>query len=164
MPRRGRLIFKVASRVLGVEHAKKLPKSMDVIGDIAILKSSSEEPIGRELGEGLLREAPYLKVVLKQSSPVTGDFRIRSLEWLAGERRTITYHREYECIFKVDVAKVYFSPRLSNERRRVAEMAVEGENVLNMFAGVGCFSILIAKRLKEVKVYSIDLNPDAVHL
>ncbi|MEM3677856.1 MAG: class I SAM-dependent methyltransferase family protein [Candidatus Bathyarchaeia archaeon] len=164
MPRRSRLISKVAGRMLGVEHAKRLSKSMDVIGDIAILKSSGQEPVSHELGEELLREAPYLRVVLRQSSPVTGDFRVRGLEWLAGERRTVTYHREYGCIFKVDVAKVYFSPRLSNERKRVADMVGEGEKVLNMFAGVGCFSILIAKRLREVKVYSIDLNPEAVRL
>jgi tRNA (guanine37-N1)-methyltransferase len=165
MPRKSRLIFNVASRVLGAEYARDISKSIDVIGDIAILKIPNRaEPLSRELGEELLREAPYLRVVLRQSSPVTGDFRIRNLEWLAGERRTVTYHREYGCIFKVDVAKVYFSPRLGNERRRVADMVGEGEVVLNMFAGVGGFSILIAKRLRNVKVYSVDLNPEAVQL
>ncbi|MEM2122654.1 MAG: class I SAM-dependent methyltransferase family protein [Candidatus Bathyarchaeia archaeon] len=165
MPRKSRLIFDAANRVLGIDHAGELSKSMDVIGDIAILKMPGlAEPLSRELGEELLRKAPYLRVVLRQSTPVIGDHRIRGLEWLAGEKRTVTYHREYGCLFKVDVAKVYFSPRLSSERMRVAGMVEEGETVLNMFAGVGCFSILIAKRLREVKVYSIDLNPEAVHL
>ncbi len=33
-----------------------------------------------------------------------------------------------------------------------------------MFAGVGCFSIIIANRVPTSKVYSIDINPDAVKL
>lgn len=165
LPKKGRLILNVASRVLGVEEAREVSKSVDIIGDIAILKMSpSAEPLGHKLGEELLKEAPYLRVVLRQSSPVLGDFRVRNLEWLAGEERTVTHHREYGCVFKVDVAKVYFSPRLSNERKRIADMVCEGETVLNMFAGVGSFSILIAKRLNRVKVYSIDLNPEAFRL
>jgi len=62
------------------------------------------------------------------------------------------------------LAKVYFSPRLSYEHSRVASLVKPGETVLDMFAGVGSFSILIARRLEDVLIYAIDLNPDAVEL
>ena len=65
-------------------------------------------------------------------------------------------------MFSVDVEKCYFSPRLSFERRRIASLVKSGEKVVNMFAGVGCFSIIVAKAASQVKVFSIDLNPVAV--
>jgi tRNA (guanine37-N1)-methyltransferase len=64
----------------------------------------------------------------------------------------------------VDVAKAYFSPRLSHEHERVASLVQPGEVVVDLFAGVGPFSVLIGKRCQNVKVYAVDLNPDAVEL
>ena len=89
---------------------------------------------------------------------------MRDLEFVAGENRTITEHREHGCRFKVDVAKTYFSPRLSTERLRIASMVGERETIVNMFAGVGTFSILMTKINKTCKVYSIDSNIVAVEL
>jgi len=60
------------------------------------------------------------------------------------------------------LAKCYFSPRLSYERMRIARQVQPGEVVVNMFAGVGSYSIIIAKHTQASKVYSMDLNPDAV--
>jgi tRNA (guanine37-N1)-methyltransferase len=62
----------------------------------------------------------------------------------------------------VDVAKAYFSPRLSYEHNRVASLVNEGETVVDLFAGVGPFAVLIGKTHKTVKVYAVDMNPDAV--
>ncbi len=104
-------------------------------------------------------------MVLEQSSPVSGDYRIRRYNRLAGEERTITIHREFGCLFKIDLDKAYFSPRLSAERDRIAsqivDMKSESISVLNMFAGVGCFSIIMAKRNKNAKIYSVDINRQA---
>ena len=61
----------------------------------------------------------------------------------------------------VDVTKAYFSPRLSTERLRIANLVKPNERVLNMFAGVGAFSIVLAKAQSECKVVSIDVNPEA---
>jgi tRNA (guanine37-N1)-methyltransferase len=81
---------------------------------------------------------------------------------LSGERRTETIHREHGCVFKIDLEKCYFSPRLSYERLRIAELIEPQEVVVNMFAGVGCYSISIAKHSEPLKVYSIDVNPSAI--
>jgi tRNA (guanine37-N1)-methyltransferase len=97
-----------------------------------------------------------------QTSSVQGDFRIRKLKFLAGENRTITVHKEHRCLFRVDVAKCYLSPRLLLEHERIPRLVANGEVVVNMFSGVGCFSILIAKKALDAKVYSIDINPRAI--
>ena len=65
-------------------------------------------------------------------------------------------------MFAVDVEKCYFSPRLSHERMRIAKMVESNEAVVNMFASVGCFSIIIANHANPAKVFSIDVNPAAV--
>jgi len=105
-----------------------------------------------------------VKTVLAQTSPVHGDFRTRDLKFVAGENRTTTTNAESGCKFRIDLATVYFSPRLSHERMRVASLVRPRETVVNMFAGVGCFSIIVAKHSDVAKVFSVDLNPEAVRL
>ncbi len=164
-----RLIARVAKRVLLEANALLLAKGLDIVGDIAVIKIPQELEERRfELAEALLREGgPSIRVVLRQAGPVSGEYRVRGLEWLAGERRMATIHREYGCRFKVDLDKAYFSPRLAYERIRVARLIQQAgrqEDLVNMFAGVGSFSIIIAKHCRVGKVYSIDINPDAVRL
>ena len=162
---RERVILRAAKRALGEERATRVFRSFDFIGDIAIIKLPSDlEDEGRVLAEEILKELPYIKAVLRQSSPVQGSYRMRALEPLAGEKRMVTLYREHGCAFKVDLSQVYFSPRLSHERLRVSELVRDGEIVINMFAGVGCFSVMIAKRKPNCLVYSIDVNPKAVDL
>ena len=147
------------------EELEKVSKSFDVVGDIAIIRVPPALESRKELiAEAVMAENKSVKTVLRQQSPVAGAFRLRSLEHVAGERKTETHHREYGCVFKVDLAEAYFSPRLSFERMRVGTLVGRGEIVVNMFAGVGCFSIIIAKHSPARRVYSIDLNPAAVQL
>ena len=143
-------------------------RSIDIIGDIAVLKMPNALQNRHQFAEALLKEAPNIKVVYRQTSPVSGNYRLRDLEWLAGERRSITTYKEDGCIIEVDLEKDYFSPRLAFERTRIAKQVKAqesssgcGQVIVNMFAGVGTFSLRIAKDTKLSKIYSIDMNPDA---
>ncbi|MEM0084197.1 MAG: class I SAM-dependent methyltransferase family protein [Candidatus Methanomethylicia archaeon] len=139
-------------------------RSLDVIGDIAIIELKPEFKDRKiEVAKKILEEVKYIKVVVEKKSPISGDYRIMDLEWLAGEKRFTTIHREYGCIFKLDISKVYFTPRLSTERMRIAEKVLAGETIVNMFAGIGTYSIVIARKAKNKpsKIYSIDINPEA---
>ena len=143
----------------------ELVKSFDVVGDIAIVKVPSKlERRKQIIAEAILAGHGNVRTVLNQISSVSGDYRLRGLEWIAGEEKTETVYLENRCIFKVDLSNVYFSPRLSFERMRVGKLVKEGETVLNMFAGVGCFSIIIARHCKAERIYSIDVNPRAIEL
>jgi tRNA (guanine37-N1)-methyltransferase len=62
------------------------------------------------------------------------------------------------------MAKAYFSPRLSHEHQRVAELVGKGESVVDLFAGVGPFAVPIAKSCKTAQVYAIDINAEAIDL
>lgn len=137
--------------------------SYDIVGDIAIIRvSESLKRQCRKIAEDIMRTQKNVKSIWRQDSPITGDFRLQTLKWVAGEKRTETVHKEFGCAFKVDIAHCYFSPRLSFERQRIAQLVQPGEVVVNMFAGVGCYSIIIAKHTKADKIYSIDLNPAAI--
>ncbi len=145
------------------EELRKVSNSYDIIGDIAVLRLNRELEGKRDIiAKAVMRTHKRVKTVLNQVSPVSDAFRLRRLEWVAGEHKTETEHKEFGCIFRVDLQKAYFSPRLSHERMRITRLVQPGEVVVNMFAGVGCYSILIAKHSKVFKVYSIDLNPEAV--
>jgi len=138
---------------------------MDIIGDIAIIKiDPAIEHRKYEIGEAILKLQPSIKVVLRQIGPTSGIYRIKQLEWIAGERRTWTVVREYGCTFKVDLEHVFYTPRLSYEHMRIAKLVRPGEVIINMFSGVGLFSILIAKYASPRRVYSIDINPKAYEL
>jgi tRNA (guanine37-N1)-methyltransferase len=137
--------------------------SYDILGDMAILRvPEAARKYSQIIAEAVMNVHKNVKTVLAQTSPVRGDFRTRELEFIAGENKTTTVHKESGCLFFVNVEKCYFSPRLSHERMRIAEQVKEGEVIVNMFAGVGCFSIIIAKHSNARKVYSIDINPVAV--
>lgn len=142
---------------------KVLCKSYDIVGDIAVVRVDEIlKPKAPLVAEAIMKTHKRVKTVLLQTSPVLGELRLRDLQWIAGENRTETIHKEFGCLFKVDLKQVYFSPRLSYERMRIAELAKPNEVVVNLFAGVGCFSIIMANSSKVNKVYSIDINPTAV--
>jgi len=150
-------------RKLDPEDIAAIYKAYDVIGDIAVVRIPEQALHHSEaIAEALMLQHKHVRSVWRQSGPVSGDFRLRNLELIAGERETETIHREHGCLFKVDISKCYFSPRLAFERMRIASLVEEGNVVVNMFAGVGCYSIIIAKHSKVSKVYSIDVNPVAV--
>jgi tRNA (guanine37-N1)-methyltransferase len=140
----------------------KIPHSLDVIGDIAIVELDEElTPFAQEIGQGILLLHSNLAAVYSKAGSITGPHRIRALNHIAGEARTHTVHVEYGIRIAVDVADTYFSPRLSTEHNRVVELIEPGEIILDMFAGVGPFALLAAKR-HPVTVYAIDINEQAI--
>ncbi|MCX8173916.1 MAG: class I SAM-dependent methyltransferase family protein [Thermoplasmata archaeon] len=143
------------------EIMKQLPSSFDIVGDIAIIKLPEKlKKHAKEIGDAMLRTYSSVKTVLVDEG-VDGDYRIRKVSYAAGEEKTRTLHIEYGLRFEVDLAKVYFSPRLANDRQRICSEIVSPCVVIDMFAGVGPFSVAIAKKHPEARVYAIDINPDA---
>jgi len=142
-----------------------VPRAIDFVGDIAIVEIPPElSSYKKQIGEALLKAHKQICTVLAKSGAVEGVYRLRDFEVIAGAKKTVTVYREYGCVYHVDVAKAYFSPRLSTEHNRVASTVKEGETVVDLFAGVGPFAIPVAKKHKNVRVYAIDVNPDAVTL
>ncbi|MGM0406173.1 MAG: class I SAM-dependent methyltransferase [Thermoplasmatota archaeon] len=141
-----------------------LPTSFDIIGDIAIIKIPEElEDYKNDIGRAILEVQPNV-VTIMQDKGVSGEFRIRQVQTIAGVDKRLTIHKEYGAEFEIDVANAYFSPRLATERWKIVNITNPNEKVLDMFAGVGPYSILIAKNVDVERIYSIDINPKAVSL
>lgn len=158
------MLKKSLESILSPKESEELISAFDQIGEIIIVRIPDSLLSKKKIiGETLLNDVKIVRSVFYQASAVEGDFRTRNLEIIAGEDNTETEYREFGCKFIVDVENAFFSPRLSTERDRIANLIQEGEIMTNMFAGVGMFSIIAAKR-KKCTVYSLDINPIASEL
>ena len=159
-----RVLKKALENILSDEDIKELVSAFDQIGDIIIVRIPDSLISKKKIiGKALLEQVKTAKTVFHQSSPVEGDFRTRNLELIVGEKKTETEYRENGCRFIVDVEKAFFSPRLSTERERIANLVNDNDVIINMFGGVGMFSLLAARK-KSCTVYNIDINPVASKL
>lgn len=162
-PKQKSTIRQILKEMIPPKLLEEIPKSMPTVGDIAIIEISNElSKYDEQIGKAILTANPSLKTVLKKAGSIHGTHRTRDFEIIAGESRTVTVHREYGCILNVDLSKVYFNPRLAYERNRVSRLVGKRDTVLDMFAGVGPFSIQIARRNKMIKIFAVDINPVAV--
>jgi len=132
--------------------------SYERLGEVVIIDEDDPER-ARELADAIVESALPVKTVLNRASKVKGVERVRDWEVLVGES-TEAVHREYGCEFALDLAEVYFSPRLATERHRVVEQVEAGEQAFDMFAGVGPFVIPFAKR--GATVVGVDINETAI--
>ena len=157
------MLKKTLDSLLPPKEADELISAFDQVGDIIIVRIPDLLlPKKKLIGQTLLEQVKSAKSVFYQSSSVEGEFRTRNLELLAGDAKTETEYKESGSRFIVDVRKAFFSPRLSSERMRIAKLVNDEEVVVNMFGGIGMFSIIAAKN-KKCSVYNIDINPDAAN-
>lgn len=142
---------------------KQLPSSFDVVGDIVIMKvPDALIDYVSDIGRAVMEANSAIRAVFLDGG-VKDVKRVRSLRMVAGSGDAVTSHRENGLALTVDLVGAYFSPRLAAERVRVIDMLPDGCHLLDMFAGVGPFAILAAKR-KDAKVMAFDINPRAVEL
>ncbi len=132
--------------------------SYERLGDIVLVDEDDAER-AQSIADALVASEIPVKTVLNRASKVKGETRVRDWDVLAG-KETETVHREYGCEFALDVAQVYFSPRLATERHRVAEQVEADEQAFDMFAGVGPFVVPFAKR--GAQVVGTDVNDVAI--
>jgi len=141
-----------------------LPSSFDIIGDIALIKlDENVKQYKTEIGESIIKTNNNIRTVC-MVEPVSGEYRTRDIKIIAGENKTKTTHKEFGLSFLVDIKKVYFSPRLANERKRISDMIRNNEIIVDMFTGVAPFPIMIAKYSNAKKVFAVDKNKDAIEL
>jgi len=148
-----------------------IPSSYDIIGDIAIIEFNKFKPIynekndflKKEIAKAIMEVNKNVNSVFEKKGEISGKYRLRKLNFLYGDKSSETTYKENKCYFKLDIKNTFFSPRLVYERRRIASSNIkENEIVIDLFAGVGPFSIQIAKQ-HNVEIYSFDLNPDAYY-
>jgi tRNA (guanine37-N1)-methyltransferase len=149
--------FLPEEKIISPEDLLGFRPSFEVVGDIAMIEDHDAERVAA----ALMSTNRSIKTVIAPVSDVEGEYRTRRFRHVAGEARTVTLHRENGLRYRVDLEGAYFTPRLGTERQRIARLVSPGNVVLDMFAGVGPFSLLLAKRGAEV--IAIDKNPVAVN-
>ncbi|MFX0018493.1 MAG: class I SAM-dependent methyltransferase family protein [Candidatus Hermodarchaeota archaeon] len=145
---------------LSEEELSLLPRGFQILGTVIVLKLNSKLVKNKFLiGEKCLKIFPNFRSVYLNLGKVVGAFRKpEKIELIAGEDNPIVEHKEHDVIYRFDITKIIFSKGNINERKYLATLVRDGEIIVDMFAGIGYFSLPIARHAKPAKIYSIELN------
>ena len=149
-------------KVLSKKEMKLVKTAYDLLGGSAILEIP-EELVNKEkeIAEILLAVNPNVTTVLKKVGHHFGEFRLQKLKILAGKRTKIAEYKENGVILRLHLENVYFSPRLSTERKRVMLQVKKGEEVLVMFSGCAPYICGVGKHKQTKGIVGVEINPVA---
>jgi tRNA wybutosine-synthesizing protein 2 len=141
------------------DKLKYLPSGFQRIGDIIIINLNKEVlRYKKEIGKVVLDNFKVRSICVKEGG-ITGKFREPQISVIAGDKDTIVTHFENGCYYKFDIKKVMFAKGNLSERVRIAKQVKHDEIIVDMFAGLGYFTVPNAKIGRPKKIYAIELNP-----
>lgn len=151
--------IRAAARV-PMELKLLIPEKWELFGDVGVVRLDQRlEPYAREVAEAFA-SVLGLKSVLQDVGGIRGELREPVVRVLLGSE-TVTKHLENGIVYKFDVAKLMFSSGNLDERIRMASVPCDGETVVDMFAGIGYFSLPLAVYQSPKKVIACEINPVA---
>lgn len=153
-------ISSALGKKLSEKQADALPRGYSGVGDILVLRLKKELMGKRkEIGAAVLKLLPQFRTVVLEKG-INGTTRKPRMEVLSGKKSLETVHREHGCVFKLDLSKAMWSGGNKGERARLAGMIKPNEKVVDMFAGIGYWTLPVAKKARQVT--AIDVNPAAI--
>lgn len=145
------------------DHLKELvPRHWEMLGDVLVLRLPEELVPHRESLAATYASVLGARAVLRERSHIGGVYRIPDMEVLWGDG-TETVHLENGILYKLDAARLMFSSGNIDEKLRMAALDCRGEIVVDMFAGIGYFTLPLALHARASKVISCEINPLAFH-
>lgn len=153
----------ILKKNLSKKELNLVPSSFDVVGGIIIFSDFPKELIKKEkiIGNVILKKYRNIRSVFKKTKKYSGKYRTPKLKLMAGKNNKETICKENNVRLKLNVEKVYFSPRLSEERKRIFKQIKNNESVLVMFSGCSVYPLVIAKNTNVKEIYAIEINPTA---
>ncbi|MFA4819673.1 MAG: class I SAM-dependent methyltransferase family protein [Candidatus Aenigmatarchaeota archaeon] len=156
------MLKKKIAKLTGMKESE-IPGSYQIIGDILLMKMKIKSAAKKKkVAEAVIKILPYVKTVC-EIKEIKGELREPSVSVLVGSN-TVTTHKENDILYKIDVSKIMFSKGNLLERKRLLSQIKEGETIIDMFAGIGYFSLPIAKLTKAKEIIAIEKNPTAYNL
>lgn len=145
-----------------IRKSENVVHGYDIIGNVALVKFDRNKNLKskKQFAEKLLKSHNHIKTVLEKVSKFSGRLRTNKTKFILGENTKEVLYRENGCEFRFNIDTCYFSPRLGSERREIADLCKNGEEVLVLFGGVAPFAIVIAKNSKASKVVSVELGKE----
>src|SRR3989338_3793908 len=121
------------SRVFGATKQRGFA-GYDIVGNTIIVKFEKDVKLRdkKKTAQEFFKNK-NIKTILEKSGKFSGRLRTQRTKFLAGENTKEVLYRENDCVFRFNVDSCYFSPRLSTERKEIAEQVKKGEKVLVMF-------------------------------
>ncbi len=164
---RKRMKFKtlLAAKLLGsklpAEEINFLPASYQQLGEICAVKLNKNLNKYRKIiGKAILELFPKFRAVVLQKN-ISGEFRKPEIEVIAGRLPKEISVKENNCVFKFNPKEIMYSQGNHAEKKRMISLVKDNETVIDMFAGIGYFTIPIAKANKTKCIFAIEKNPTA---
>jgi tRNA wybutosine-synthesizing protein 2 len=152
-------IKKLLSNQIPEDLIRKIPDKWEKTGDILTIKLSKKlRKYETEIGEKYAKVL-NCKTVLKDIGGISGTYRKPNVEVIYGSKNTETIHKENGIKYKLDPQRIMFSSGNMDERIRMANISNTNEIVIDLFAGIGYFTIPMAVYSKPKKIYACEINP-----
>lgn len=142
------------------ELIDRLPRKWELLGDVLIFKLNEELRAYEKDIAKVFAEILGAKTVLEDIGGIEENIRKPKVRVIWGSE-TATTHTENGVLYRLDAREIMFSSGNIDERVRMAKVCEEGEVVVDMFAGIGYFSLPMAVHSSPAEIYSIEINPVA---
>jgi tRNA wybutosine-synthesizing protein 2 len=150
----------ILQRSLNISNSELLPAGYQQIGNVCIISLDKKLLKNKKkIGKVILNNFKQFKSILNKKSGIKGQKRVPDVEVIAGSSKTETIHNESGIRYKLDPKKVMFSKGNINERHRIAGLVKKNEIVVDMFSGIGYFTVPIGKKGITKMIYASEINP-----
>ena len=139
-------------------HVSLLPKKWEKIGHVLVVKWNKNLDEYKEIICAAYATVLNVTTVLGDVQGILGPLREPTVELLYGSPQTETIHVEQGIRYKLDPQKIMFSSGNMSERMRMASLKATDETIVDLFAGIGYFTLPLAVYAKPQTVIACELN------
>jgi len=141
------------------EYVDYLPDKWEKIGDVLTIVLPNKLESYKENVAEIYASVLDCKTVLNDTGGISGEYREPNVEILFGSSDTETVHKENGVRYMLDPQKIMFSPGNMDERIRMGKIVRKDEVVVDLFAGIGYFTLPIAVHSRPKRVFAVEKNP-----